>query len=195
MAPDRPPIDPTERPPFVPLVLFFYGGMTALAYGVAWLFEVRDLYAMAPRWPGPWPEWVGLAAGIAVGGLAHLFSSYARRRWRWAKGFYDRMHEILGDLSTVQVVVAALASAFAEELLFRGALFPVVGLWGQAAVFGLLHVGPGREFRIWPFYAALMGIAFALLYQASGTLLAPILAHFTVNFFGLSTLVPQPPER
>ncbi|RMG19411.1 MAG: CPBP family intramembrane metalloprotease [Deltaproteobacteria bacterium] len=185
---------PEERPPFTLLVVVFYGGMVALAYAVAWLFDVDDLYHMEQGWPGPWPDWMGIGAGIAFGALAHLASRFARRRYAWAKGFYDRMYELLGPLSLPQVIVAAAASGFAEELLFRGALFPVIGLFGSSAVFGLLHVGPGREFRVWPVYAAVMGLCFALLYQASGTLLAPILAHFTVNFFGLADLVPGDEE-
>jgi len=33
----------------------------------------------------------------------------------------------------------ALLSSVSEELFFRGALMPVIGAWGQAVVFALMH--------------------------------------------------------
>jgi uncharacterized protein len=172
----------------VGLVVVFYGLMGGLGALVAWIFDVPSLWWTEPGPPGPIPEWLGLLAGIAIGLLAHLGSNLVRRIFGWTQGFYEQMRRMLGPLSTGQVVVAATASAVAEEVLFRGALLPVVGLWPQAILFGLVHLAPGRDFRFWPFYAAAMGLVLGLLYQASGTLLAPILAHFTVNYFGLSQL-------
>ena len=47
---------------------------------------------------------------------------------------------------------------------------------------------------LWTIYALAMGILLALLASWSGGLLAPIVAHFTVNYFGLVELSTRPSE-
>jgi len=172
----------------VSLVVLFYGGMAALAWLLAYLFGVPSLWHRPPSGPLHLPVWAALAGGIGLGLLAHLGGVLAEKRFPWARNFYERLAELIGSATTVEVVVAAAASGIAEELLFRGALLPIIGLVPQAIVFGLMHIGPGKAFRFWPLYAAAMGILFGLLYQSSGLLLATVLAHFTVNYFGLSAI-------
>ncbi len=181
-------------PSFTVVLLVFYGLMAGLGVLLAWLLDVPSIWRMEPGPPGPISPEFGLLLGIALGLAVHAGSTFVRRRFGWTQKFYEQIRRMLGTPSTVQVVIAASASAIGEEILFRGALMPAIGLVPQAILFGLLHLSPGREFRFWPFYAAAMGLAFGLLYQASGTIMAPILAHFTVNYFGLASL-REKPER
>jgi len=190
-GPDSPGIPPRLT---AQLIVIFYGAMIALAVLLAWIFSIPSLFHLPPG-PRLLPDGpLAWGAGIALGLLAHGLGELARRRFEWARSFYTRMAELLGPVSTPWVIVAAASSGFAEELLFRGALLPVAGLWLQAFFFGLVHVGPDRSMRFWPFYAAVMGVLFGVLYQQSGSLLAPVLAHFTVNYFGLSALVSSSPK-
>lgn len=71
--------------------------------------------------------------------------------------------------------VAALAG-LGEELFFRGVLQDELGIWIASAIFGLPH-GPSRE--LWPLavWATGMGVFLGALYQASGNLFIPALAH------------------
>ena len=71
--------------------------------------------------------------------------------------------------------VAALAG-LGEELFFRGVLQDELGIWIASAIFGLPH-GPSRE--LWPLavWATGMGVFLGALYQASGNLFVPALAH------------------
>jgi membrane protease YdiL (CAAX protease family) len=48
------------------------------------------------------------------------------------------------DLSGARLWLFAIVTAIAEELLFRGALQPLLGIWITAFVFALLHVGTYR---------------------------------------------------
>jgi len=89
-------------------------------------------------------------------------------------------------------VILALASSIGEELLFRGALMPWLGIWLQAAIFALLHVGPGRRFLPWTVSAFVLGLLFGALAQWTGNLGGPIAAHFAINFLNLRYIVGEP---
>jgi len=89
-------------------------------------------------------------------------------------------------------VILALASSIGEELLFRGALLPWLGVWLQAAVFALLHIGPGRRFLPWTASAFGLGLAFGALASWTGNLGGPIAAHFMINFLNLRYIVGEP---
>ena len=91
-----------------------------------------------------------------------------------------------------EIVILALASSIGEELLFRGALLPWMGLWVQAAVFAALHIGPGRRFLPWTASALALGLAFGALAQWTGNLGGPIAAHFAINFLNLRYIVGVP---
>ncbi len=77
----------------------------------------------------------------------------------------------------------AAATALSEELFFRGALLPLVGVWGQALVFGLLHPAPlkGWSYTVYTFIA---GLAFGYATLYTGSLWAAMLAHFVINLQG-----------
>jgi membrane protease YdiL (CAAX protease family) len=55
------------------------------------------------------------------------------------------------------------------------------GLVVASLVFGLVHVGPDRRYLVWTAWAVLAGFLFGALYEVTGGLLAPILAHSAHN--------------
>lgn len=81
-------------------------------------------------------------------------------------------------------LLLAAATAGAEELFFRGALMPLVGLVPQALLFGLFHPVPRRAWA-YPVFAALAGLAFGALTLTTGSLLPAVVAHFGINLQGL----------
>lgn len=81
-------------------------------------------------------------------------------------------------------LLLAAATAGAEELFFRGALMPLVGLVGQALLFGLFHPVPRRAWA-YPVFAAAAGLAFGALTLTTGSLLPAVVAHFGINLQGL----------
>jgi len=87
-------------------------------------------------------------------------------------------------------MTAIVLAPLVEEILFRGILyrflqqrgFPTTALLGTALLFGLIH---GSWMTLLPLAA--LAVIFALLYDKTGNLLAPIFAHSVfnaVNFFG-----------
>lgn len=91
------------------------------------------------------------------------------------------------------VVGIPLGTVWSEEASYRAALGtvaaeafgPGVGRLLQAAAFGLSHVvdarGTGAPVLPTVAVTGLAGWVFALLYERSGSLLAPILAHMAIN--------------
>jgi membrane protease YdiL (CAAX protease family) len=128
---------------------------------------------------------LGVVLGLGVVWLTRL----ATRRFEWARELHASFRDLLGPLAPREIAILAIASAIGEELLFRGALMPWLGVWWQALVFALLHVGPGRRFLPWTASALVLGVAFGELACATGNLGAPIAAHFAINFFNLRFIV------
>jgi membrane protease YdiL (CAAX protease family) len=81
-------------------------------------------------------------------------------------------------------------------MLFRGALLPWLGLWPQAVIFALLHIGPGARFLPWTLSSLAIGVLFGYLYLLTGDLGAPIAAHFVINYLNLRFIsrveLPEP---
>ena len=68
------------------------------------------------------------------------------------------MARMLGPLTPAQAIWLAMLSGFGEELLFRGALWPHLGLVGGAVLFGILHTVPVRGLAFYPVFAFLAGL-------------------------------------
>lgn len=173
------------------MVMGLYGAMGIVAFLIAAGRGDPDLYrlggspslgilAVSPL--------LGIAAGLAVVGLTRL----ATTRFQWARELHASFRDLLGPLSGREIVILALASAIGEELLFRGALMPWLGIWLQAAVFAALHIGPGRRFLPWTASAFALGVAFGYLATWTGNLGGPIAAHFVINFLNLRYIVAAP---
>ena len=127
----------------------------------------------------------GGAAGVAFGmGIAKLtrFSVY---RFKWASTMHTEFRGLFGPLGNMDIFAFAAFSAVAEEMFFRGVLQAELGIVPASLIFGVLHTAPSRKYLPWPFQAAAMGFAFGLLYWMSGSLAAPVAAHFTINYQNL----------
>ncbi len=92
-------------------------------------------------------------------------------------------------LLVINIIIIAVLPAFGEEMLFRGLLQPMfgrwtgnvhAGIWISALFFSAMHL---------QFYGfiprLLMGALFGYFYVWSGSLWAPIIAHFTNNLIAV----------
>ncbi len=94
------------------------------------------------------------------------------------------MTSMAKDFGRVELVIILALGSVVEEYFFRGALLPSFGIAVQAVIFGLLHAGPLRYFRLlylWSLIAAAFGLLLGWLFISTGTLAAPIAAHLTFN--------------
>lgn len=199
--PEHPePLDEAPAPPeegsFVTVGLIFYGVLAAA--GILWrigFYGEPILYAHA----------AGEAEGISLGrdvllGVAAavaliVFSDWTTKHTAWGETLADKMAEALGKISVPDAVLLAVASGFAEEIFFRGALQPRVGWVLASLLFGCVHFVPRKEFLPWTVFAIGAGFLFGALYEWTGNLVAPVVAHIVVNGVNLPQLVKRNAER
>ena len=146
----------------------------------------------APLGLRPPQLWSGLrtgavAAGVAATGLAALTAAVPRVR----TGMNDR--RVPADPVRWLALEIPVATAWTEEMLFRGALQtvavralgPSIGPLVQASAFGLWHVPDARRVGDPVLGTVLVtgvaGWVFGWLAKRSGSVLAPVLAHLAFN--------------
>lgn len=179
----------------------FYGLMSATAVVLIWWLDL-GLITHVGRPAMPWWQAAlsGAALGLGVVGLSHL----ADRFFDWAKDLNREFNGMLGDIGWAKAFALAALSGIGEELLFRGAMQQfLTGFSGSGwiailvtgLVFGLVHIGPDpKKFAAWTTMAIVLGWAIGALYLWTGNLVAPVVAHFTINFLNLATLIGRPQE-
>ena len=144
--------------------------------------------------------------GAGVGVIVVFLSAMLDRFAAWARKLSEAFAELLGELTLSDVFVLAVTSSVAEEIFFRGFLQQlfsaqvfetfangdIVALLAASVVFGAVHVGPDpKTFFPWTIMAVVMGFVLGGMYLYTGNVLAPILAHFTINFLNLSLIAQQ----
>lgn len=167
----------------------FYGLLAAVAWAWRSGFYDEPLFFVSREAADRGIAWLpDLALGVAAGLTVVALSAFSTAWTDWGERLADRMAELLAGLPFSHALGLALLSGFGEELLFRGALQPRVGWFAASLLFGLVHVGPGRDFLPWTVFAILAGGLFGGLFLATGNLVAPIVAHAVVNGINLPIL-------
>ena len=172
-------------PAMLPMAGAFYGLMfaAALVWGAV---EGRPPVFLPGGRDVEWGADLGL--GIGVGLLVVLGSELITRFTSWGEQSARLLGEMLGEVSQADAIWLALASAIAEELFFRGAIQPHLGLVGTSLLFGVAHLPPRRELVPWTLMAVGAGFLLGGLFEWTGNVLAPIAAHFTLNAINLRQL-------
>jgi len=178
-----------ESVSLVKLGLLFYGALFAIA--LAWsIWSGRSLLfssrAAAEAGLAPLLD-TGLGLGVAAATIA--LSRQITERTRWGAAMGRALARLLGDRSVGECAVLALSSGVAEEAFFRGALQPVVGWLPASLIFGLVHFAPRRELLPWTGFALLAGLVLGGLFEFTGNLVAPTVAHVVINAVNLRRLV------
>lgn len=96
----------------------------------------------------------------------------------------DMIGEIIGFPLSVGLFTMAIMPAFCEEIAFRGVIYggyrrsvrPAAAMIISGLLFGLMHMNL-NQFG----YAFVMGIAVAMLVEATGSIYSSILFHFIIN--------------
>ena len=117
------------------------------------------------------------ATGFLIG--LFLFSS---RNFLWARQFEAQLSKILVPLRSWEIGALSLLSGFAEELFFRGALQPAIGLVPASLLFGAAHLVPRHPFWPWSLQAAFAGFLLGSIYELTHQLYPVMLAHAVTNF-------------
>jgi uncharacterized protein len=148
----------------------------------------------APLGLRPPPAWTGLRLGLAVAAPAALGIAATTTLPPVRDAMAGR--ELPGATLRWLAVGIPLGTVWSEEASFRGALGtvaadafgPLTGRLLQSAAFGLSHIadahGTGEPVVPTVLATGAAGWLFALLYERSGSLIAPMLVHLAVNEAG-----------
>lgn len=178
-----------------------------VAAGYALLATLATALALAIRDGMPWDHpspWVpmslpmGLAASALLGVVfasAIIFSTrIAVARFPWARRLHRDLRPVARDLSVGHILLLAGLSSLGEELLFRGALTPVLGVVLSSVLFGLAHQIKGPSRWVWAAWATGVGLVLGAIFALTGSLVGPLLAHAVVNAANLLYLRDHDPE-
>lgn len=177
---------PSEPSParITTLASIIYGPLALGALVWAWLAARRPAWSLETPWLSA-PYGARLALSLALGlGLAVVVVAATPlfvERTAWGRALHEALKEAVEPLTSSQLRFLALTSGFAEELFFRGAMQPVLGLLASSAIFGVVHVGPKRALMAWIGWAFVMGLLFGSIFELTGVLWGPILAHVWIN--------------
>ncbi|MEM9864950.1 MAG: CPBP family intramembrane glutamic endopeptidase [Myxococcota bacterium] len=167
--------------------LLVYGGLAVCAL-IVFVLDERPLGGH----PEPWLELepsmeivVSLSLAAVLVALGVGSTRVLVRRTPWARRLHVAFRELLVPLSSKEIVFFAISSGIAEELFFRGALQPWAGFAITSVVFGLVHLGPSRAFWPWTVWAVVMGFLLGAIYECTGQLIGPVVAHVLINYENL----------
>jgi len=163
------------------LATLFYVVVGLAAWGwAAWfdqpLFGERSPTTLGMGW--------GVAAGLVIVALCHL----AYRASKAVRRASDMIGQFFGPVTTLQALWLALISGFVEEICFRGALWPQLGLVGTAVFFGLCHTIPARALAGYPVFAFFAGLILGHLRDATGSVWPAVTCHVTINALNIAWL-------
>ncbi len=186
-------MDPTAQKPLIRVRQF----LATCAFAIALAFVINAAFGDRTL-PTVLVEGQPIAAQIGWGitfGLAisvpfavivffvPLFSSFRRQ-------LLDLVSRL--DLEALNPLWISLSAGIGEELLFRGALQPIVGLWWASSIFTLAHFGSG-QFRsmnwqklIYATSVFIAGLFLGYVFLKFG-LIAAIVTHATVDVISLFT--------
>lgn len=192
VEPTGPGAEDDSGPDFVRVGLYFYGAMIAAAllwrmglYGESILYTAEADPSRAIRWG--WDIAIGLATGLVVVAL----SAAMTRLTGWGDALARALGTALKGLRVRDGLLLALASGIGEELFFRGALQPRVGLVLASLAFGAVHFVPRRDMLPWSGFAVAAGLLFGALFEWTGNVVAPVVAHIVVNAVNLPLLIRE----
>ncbi|MEQ8210079.1 MAG: CPBP family intramembrane glutamic endopeptidase [Lacipirellulaceae bacterium] len=156
--------------------------------------------ALLAKWYGlPIREWLTPESGDLVRGvlatlpMLALFAATMVIAWGPLVRLRERVQgfvsELFAESNLPQLAALALAAGVGEEILFRGAIQPIVAEWTSPVLalviasflFGAVHAATPTYFIV----ATLVGMYLGWLFQQWEDLSAPIIAHGLYDFVAL----------
>jgi len=167
---------------FIPLL-----GLSLLGVGLftrrSWSEVLHRLGLTPPSW-----EEIGMGVVAAIG--LFMLQLMLALAWMAVVGMetFEEQTEASGALAeSVTTIWLALGiattAAIGEEIAFRGALQPIIGLWWTAGIFTVLHM----QYTLTPAAGIIFIVAVAFGYMRRHySLYTAIIAHFLYNFVQLA---------
>ena len=159
--------------------------MAIVGFEICWWYHqnVKSLL-------GPLNYELTITVGIicAASFFLYICQRYMEMQFPSYKNFKKSLAVIFSGVSWGGAAWLALLSSVGEELLFRGALQPFLGIWFTSILFGLLHLDSDGGVSVWTAWAVLAGLILGSVVNVTGSLWPAIAIHFVVNFIGIRGL-------
>ena len=145
----------------------------------------------APTWGDAAWGVLGVLAYLAYNAIAPLLLAALPGGRHVITWLARRNAIVFGNLPVGVLVALALMAGVFEELIFRGWLQPIAGLWMTSLVFALAHFPPHRcrwaHPVTWGMIALYfpVGLGIGALYVMRGNLFAPVMTHLVSDTLGL----------
>ena len=135
-----------------------------------------------------------LSVGLLVGMVYVGVSRWLIHSTDWGRALEDELLTLLKTKERAPLKDALTSSAI-EEVAFRAILLNYMGIWLGAGLFALFHIPTRLGLIPWMLSAFVMGVVFGMLFITGFSLIAPFMAHFTINYVNLHYLNRrQPPS-
>jgi membrane protease YdiL (CAAX protease family) len=177
-----------------------------IAGGYGLLASLATALAIALREGVPWKHdkpWmtfepleslgISIGLGIVLALIVIVGTRISVARFSWAQRLHIELRPIACGLTLSQIVLIAGFSSVGEELLFRGLLQPWIGLLPTSVLFGIFHQIPGQSRWVWVCWATFVGMAFGAIFEFTGSLVGPLIAHAVINAVNLAFLRDHDP--
>ncbi len=111
-----------------------------------------------------------------------LFLMY-ETKGKLKKLFPEEIIQIVRESNLTTWLFVMTIASLSEEILFRGALQPVIGIIFTNLIFGFLHYLAEKRFIFMGVVAFIFGIINSLIYKWTNVLAYPIIVHLSHNLF------------
>ncbi len=134
------------------------------------------------------PTWKKLLAAIGIAGLLLAFDFVVSWIWQGIDpAGYDMLEKVneslFGNLATVGGAIAlGLSAGISEELLFRGAIQPRLGLLLTTVLFTIGHLQYGLTLATLEVFV--IGVVFGLMRRRTGSVVVCMVSHIAYNTIG-----------
>jgi membrane protease YdiL (CAAX protease family) len=163
-------------------------GLLILAVAGVGIFLRRHVPQAAARLGLVRPAWWHVVLALASAGAMFAFGQAMIELSRiWTPGLYEQVNastsQLFGGLvsAPLGIVALGLAPGISEEVLFRGALQPRLGLLATAVLFTASHSEYGMSFYLISVFASALGLGLIRKFTNTST---SAIAHVAYNLIG-----------
>ena len=86
------------------------------------------------------------------------------------------------------IIVISIVSAASEEIFFRAALQPNLGVFLTSVIIGLLQLGPQAKFTAFTAFSFIRNCIFGMLFYYTKVIFVPFMVHALLNMIYLFNL-------
>ncbi|WP_040951229.1 CPBP family intramembrane glutamic endopeptidase [Gorillibacterium massiliense] len=158
--------------------LLFTQVLTLIVAFIITLFQKNQLWTLFPVKSVPTILLWGFGFGIAVLIADLIISRFVPPDVADDGGINNMLFR---NRPLWQIAALSLFVAFCEEMLFRGAIQQAIGAYWTSVLFAAIHV---RYLQSWVMTGLVFSISygFGWIYNYTGTLWTPVIAHFLIDF-------------